>query len=81
MLPNDANTLVPLDISIQSYEPDQMGFMSWQYAWEKLSRDSWLRIAKIYGKIFAVTAAVEITCLAIIGLQVLIVTSVGEALK
>ncbi|KAI9046501.1 hypothetical protein LZ554_009248 [Drepanopeziza brunnea f. sp. 'monogermtubi'] len=81
MLPNDANTLIPLDVSIQSHDPDAMGFWSWQYSWEKLSRASWIRIAKVYGKVFAITTAVQISTTLFIGLQVLIVSLLGEAFK
>ncbi|KAJ5035346.1 uncharacterized protein L3040_007820 [Drepanopeziza brunnea f. sp. 'multigermtubi'] len=77
MLPNETNTLVPLDVSIQSHDPDGMGFWSWQYSWEKLSRASWIRIAKVYGKVFAITVAVHTFTFLFIGLQMLIVSLLG----
>jgi hypothetical protein len=59
VLPDDANTLVPLDSSIRSLEVEEIGFMSWTHAWRTFSRASWVRIVKIYAKIFATTILIE----------------------
>ncbi|KAK2630017.1 hypothetical protein QTJ16_000837 [Diplocarpon rosae] len=80
MLPNDTNTLVPLDVSIQSYNPEDMGCWSWMHSWEKLSRESWIRIAKIYTKIYLTTVAVEVLSVALIACEMLLVSLVNMAL-
>jgi hypothetical protein len=59
VLPDDANTLVPLDSSIRSQKVEEMGFMSWTQVWRTFSRASWVRIVKIYAKIFAITILIE----------------------
>jgi hypothetical protein len=59
VLPDDASTLVPLDSSIRSQKVEEMGFMSWTHAWRTFSRASWVRIVKIYAKIFATTILIE----------------------
>jgi hypothetical protein len=59
VLPDDANTLVPLDSSIRTLKVEEMGFMSWTHAWWTFSRASWVRMVKIYAKIFATTILIE----------------------
>jgi hypothetical protein len=59
VLPDDASTLVPLDSSIRSQKVEDMGYMSWTHAWGTFSRASWVRIVKIYAKIFATTILIE----------------------
>jgi hypothetical protein len=59
VLPNDTTTLVSLDSSIRSLKVEEMGFMSWTHAWRTFSRASWVRIVKIYAKIFATTILIE----------------------
>jgi hypothetical protein len=59
VLPDDATTLVSLDSSIWSLKVEEMGFMSWTHAWRTFSRASWVRIVKIYAKIFATTILAE----------------------
>jgi hypothetical protein len=38
---------------------EDMGYMSWTHAWRTFSRASWIRIVKIYAKIFATTILIE----------------------
>ncbi|KAH8657380.1 hypothetical protein BGZ60DRAFT_415788, partial [Tricladium varicosporioides] len=72
MLPDDTNTLVPLDPSIQSQKMEQRGFMTWTHAWRTLSRASWVRIIKIYAKIFATTILTEVVAAGLIFAQFLV---------
>ncbi|KAH6676228.1 hypothetical protein B0J14DRAFT_585087 [Halenospora varia] len=72
MLPDDASTLVPLDSSIRSQTVEQMGFMSWTHAWRTFSRASWVRIVKIYAKIFATTILIVFVVFGLIFAQVLV---------
>ena len=66
MLPDDANTLVPLDSSIRSQKQEQMGFMSWLHAWRMFSRAAWVRMVKVYAKIFVTTILVELVAFGLI---------------
>jgi hypothetical protein len=69
MLPDDASTLVPLDSSIQSQKVEEMGFMSWTHVLRTFSRASWVRIVKIYAKIFATTILIEFVVVGLIFAQ------------
>jgi hypothetical protein len=78
VLPDDASTLVPLDSSIRSQKVEQMGFMSWIHAWRTFSRASWVRIVKIYAKIFATTILVEFAVSGLIIAQALLYSVVMQ---
>jgi hypothetical protein len=79
VLPDDANTLVPLDSSIRSQNVEQMGFMSWLHAWRMFSRASWVRIVKVYAKIFATAIVVEFVVVGLIFAQQLVYLAVMRA--
>jgi len=72
MLSDDTATLVALDSSIRSQNAEELGFMSWVHAWKTFSRASWVRIAKVYAKIFATTLVTESIVGGIIFAQVVV---------
>jgi hypothetical protein len=78
VLPDDASTLVPLEPSIRSQRVEQMGFTSWLHAWRTFSRASWVRIVKIYAKIFATTILVEFVVSGLIVAQALLYSVVMQ---
>jgi len=73
MLPDDASTLVPLDSSIRSQKVEEIGFMSWTHAWRTFSRASWVRIVKVYAKIFATTFLVEVVVIGFIAVEFVVI--------
>jgi hypothetical protein len=78
VLPGDASTLVPLDSSIRAQKVEQMGFTSWIHAWRMFSRASWVRIVKIYAKIFATAILIELVVSGFIVAQALLYSVVMQ---
>jgi hypothetical protein len=58
---------------------DDLGFMSWLHAWRTFSRASWVRMVKIYARIFATIILIEFVVGALIIAQTLVYVLVMQA--
>jgi len=58
---------------------EDLGFMSWLHAWRMFSGASWVRMVKIYAKIFATIIMTEFIVGGLIIAQVLVYTLVMQA--
>ncbi|CAJ2514198.1 Uu.00g023170.m01.CDS01 [Anthostomella pinea] len=77
LLPEEDDTIVPFDRSFQGkVEPAIVGgkgFVSIMDAWKTFSRASWMRLVKLYVKIFAVGVAMSLLWMAVLVPEILLI--------
>ncbi|KAI5868303.1 hypothetical protein GGS23DRAFT_544856 [Durotheca rogersii] len=85
LLPDEDDTIVPFDRSFQGrVEPAVVGgkgFVTIKDAWRSFSRDSWVRLVKLYVKIFAVGIALSLVWLAVIIPEMFLIISHSKKLE
>lgn len=83
LLPADADTIVPFDRSFGgAVEPEVVtgkGYVDFRTAWLTFSRESWIRLLKLLGKIAAVTMAAYFVFLAIVVPEFLLMLRVADS--
>jgi hypothetical protein len=82
LLPEEDETIVPFDRAFQGkLEPAIVGgagYVSVKNAWATFSRASWIRLVKLYAKIFVATMAIGLMCTLIIIPQVVLIAKHTE---
>ncbi|KAI0004818.1 hypothetical protein F4779DRAFT_599268 [Xylariaceae sp. FL0662B] len=73
LLPLEAQTIVSVDRTLQLQSAEGKEYLSMLDAWRSFSRAAWVRLVKLYVKIFALTVAIEFVVAGFIVLQYLCV--------
>ncbi|KAI1134362.1 hypothetical protein F5Y05DRAFT_398438 [Hypoxylon sp. FL0543] len=77
LLPEDEDTIVPFDRSFQGkVEPAIVGgkgFVTVKDAWQSFSRASWVRLVKLYAKIFACSMALAFAWMVVLVPELLLI--------
>jgi hypothetical protein len=85
LLPEEDETIVPFDRSFQGkLEPAIVGgtgYVTIRDAWATFSRASWVRLVKLYVKIFGATIAVGLFCAAILVPETLLVARYTKGIE
>ncbi|KAI1084088.1 hypothetical protein F5B20DRAFT_577030 [Whalleya microplaca] len=69
LLPLEAETIVPVDRTLQLQTDEGKEYLSMLDAWRSFSRAAWVRLVKLYAKIFAASVAIEFLMFAFIVAQ------------
>ncbi|KAI1377581.1 hypothetical protein F4677DRAFT_414861 [Hypoxylon crocopeplum] len=85
LLPDEDDTIVPFDRSFQGkVEPAIVGgkgFVTIKDAWQSFSRASWVRLVKLYVKIFAAGMALAFLWIAVIVPEMLLIMSHSKKIE
>jgi hypothetical protein len=85
LLPEEDETIVPFDRSFQGkLEPAIVGgrgYVTIKDAWQTFSRASWIRLVKLYVKIFAVVLAIYAAAMVVIVPEIFIILKNSEKIE
>ncbi|OTA59112.1 hypothetical protein K449DRAFT_385144 [Hypoxylon sp. EC38] len=85
LLPEDEDTIVPFDRSFQGkVEPAIVGgkgFVTVKDAWQSFSRASWVRLVKLYVKVFAYAMALAAAWVVILVPEILLIISHSKKIE
>lgn len=85
LLPEEDETIVPFDRSFQGkLEPAIVGgrgYVTMKDAWQTFSRASWIRLVKLYVKIFAVVLAIYAACMIVVVPEIFFILRSSEKIE